>query len=157
MLGTHDRDIAELKKRLADVEARLGEAVRAAGDDRKAAREDRGEIDRLRAEVQALGAKVAEEERRRKELEDLRKDLRRSVAREGRVGAIEKQVGLGRPQPGRWLAAGGWRRAVQVLGRNPPNSRRVFSVAVRSSSAGSTPLSRASASRVKTPNAGSFR
>ena len=95
-LKTQGDEIAELKTRLASAEGRL------VALDKEIA-EARGEVSKLKGGIEELRAREAEAEQKRRELDGLRKELEKRLIRdqdfERRLQTIERQLGVGRPQP----------------------------------------------------------
>jgi len=102
-IGLQGRDIGDLQKRVTVAEGKIVELSQASKEDRTQVEKSRADVAQLRSEIEALTGQKNDDDRRRRELDDLRKDLRKSLDRgeelERRLSAIEKQLGIERPQP----------------------------------------------------------
>lgn len=102
-IGLQGRDIGDLQKRVTVAEGKIIELSQASKEDRTQIEKSRADVAQLRSEIEALTGQKNDDDRRRREMDDLRKDLRKSLDQsqelERRLSAIEKQLGIERPQP----------------------------------------------------------
>jgi chromosome segregation ATPase len=102
-IGIQGRDIGDLQKRVTAAEGKIVELSQASKEDRTQIEKSRAEIAQLRSEIENLNGQKNDDDRKRHEIDDLRKELRKSLDQsqdiDRRMSAIEKQLGIERPQP----------------------------------------------------------